>query len=57
MTNYPNYQIQPKSIYKVRAVPSLGETLLYDLKTLLEMRRRFPSIVLMPIPRPLDQVL
>jgi hypothetical protein len=31
--------------------------LLKDLKTLLEMRSRFPSIVPVLIPRPLDQVL
>jgi hypothetical protein len=31
--------------------------LLQDLRTLLEMRSGFPSIVLVPIPCPLDQVL
>lgn len=56
MINHPNYQIQPKSIYKVEAVHSLGETALGSQDT-ARNAQQVPSIVPVPIPCPLDQVL
>ncbi len=51
-------QVQPQNSHSRRFRQSLPLVeLLQDLRTSLEMRRGFPSIVLVPIPCPLDQVL